>query len=286
MGFAPIRAALFSAALFFVPAGCASLGPQASSGTLADVLAQAGERGFIPLPLQVGQFRLDAHVRNSSTAGPATASFTLYIEGDGAPWPTPFAPPADPTPLRPVALAMALADPSSAIAYLGRPCQYLTAEELRRCDSAWWTDRRFAPEVVAAYDEAIERIKRKFGARRIALVGYSGGGVIAMLIAARRSDVESVVTVAAPLSVGEWIAWHSASPLTGSLDPALMGSGMLTAHCVHYVGSRDDIVPASIVDGFVRKMGGRIEVVSGFDHECCWVRDWPALLERATVGGK
>lgn len=281
MGPAPLRAALFSAALLFGATGCASLAPPASPG-LVETLARAGERGFAHLPLQAGRFRLDGQVRKPAD-GAFTDSFTLYVEGDGAPWPTPFAPPADPTPLRPTALAMALADPAAGVAYLGRPCQYLSPEDLRRCDVAWWTERRFAPEVIAAYDEAADQLKQLLAARRIRLVGYSGGGVIAVLLAMRRSDVESVVTVAAPLSVGEWVARHGASPLAGSLDPAASGTGALPPHGLHYTGGDDEIVPALIVESFARRAGGRVEVVPGFDHECCWARDWPKLLERAKI---
>lgn len=280
MGLAPFKAALFGAAFLFGSGGCASPDPMSS---LPHMLAMAGERGFALLPIQAGPFRLTSFVRRS--ANPEDI-FTLYIEGDGAPWPTPFSPPRDPTPLRPTALAMALADPAAAVAYLGRPCQYLTADALRQCDSAWWVERRFAPEVIAAYDEAVDQIKKSFAARRVRLVGYSGGGVIAVLLAARRKDVESLLTVAAPLSVAEWVAWHGASPLTGSLDPASLGPEVHLPPSVHFVGGHDKTVPAPLVESFIRRKGGHLELVPDFDHECCWARDWEKLLARQTTQEK
>jgi esterase/lipase len=48
-------------------------------------------------------------------------------------------------------------------------------------------------------DAAVTALKRASGASRLRLVGYSGGGVMAMLLAARRDDVAQVVTIAAPL---------------------------------------------------------------------------------------
>ncbi|MDO8787249.1 MAG: hypothetical protein Q7J42_04165 [Sulfuritalea sp.] len=207
-------------------------------------------------------------------------TLVIYIEGDGAAWPTPYHPPRNPTPARPVSLALAMADPSPAVIYLGRPCQYLSADELERCDSAYWTDRRFAPEVVAAYDTAINRQKSALVARRLRLTGYSGGGVLATLLAVRRDDVDALVTVAAPLAVAEWVAWHKASPLKGSLDPAELGENPRLMQSVHFVGGKDEIVPSTIVESFVRRVGGRIETITSFDHECCWARDWATLLQR------
>lgn len=280
MGFAPLKAALVSAAFLFGTAGCAVLSSPDTPGNLQDILGKAREHGFVQQSIQAGAFRLAGYVRHSDT--PADI-FTLYIEGDGAPWPTPFSPPNDPTPLSPTALEMALADPGAAVAYMARPCQYLTADALRQCDSAWWTERRFAPEVVAAYDEVVDQLKSKFLARYIRLVGYSGGGVMAVLLAAQRKDIESVLTVAAPLSVGEWVAWHGASSLMGSLDPALLGTDTHLPPSVHFVGGNDKTVPVPVVESFVRHMGGWVVIVPGFDHECCWARDWAKLLEHPKV---
>lgn len=274
-GYSPIRAALSGAAfLFAVLAGCGTAGFFRDAREIA---SWAAERGFTETIVKAGAFSLTAFVRKSSTP---TDTLTIYIEGDGAAWPTPYHPPHDPTPTKPLALALAAADPSAAVVYLGRPCQYLDAEALRGCDSAYWTDRRFAPEVVAAYDAAISQQKSALAIRRLRLIGYSGGGVLATLLAARRDDVDLLVTVAAPLAVAEWVAWHSASPLKGSLDPAKLGENIRLPRSLHFVGGKDDIVPAAIVQSFIRRKSGGMEVVPDFDHECCWVRDWDKLLGR------
>lgn len=252
--------------------------PERFGGSRQAVLEWSQPRGFAELQTAAGPFQLLTLVR-----GGGSELATFYIEGDGAAWPTPYHPPRDPTPARPLALALAAADPAALMVYLGRPCQYLDTAALQACDSAYWSGRRFAPEVIAAYDESISRIKRQTGIRRIVLVGYSGGGVIAALLAARRDDVERLVTVAAPLATAEWVAWHGVSPLKGSLDPADSGENVRLPRGVHFVGSNDRTVPAAIVERFVRRRGGRIEAIPGFDHECCWARDWAALLGRVTV---
>ena len=279
-GLVPVGAALMGAAFLFLAAGCATSVHVDDPGAKLAVWAQA--RGFVRRPLQAGTFDLLLLTRQS---GPAEI-LTVYIEGDGAPWPTPFHPPRDPTPRNPVALFLAAADASPLVAYLGRPCQYLDAAALVGCDSAYWTDRRFAPEVVSAYDDALTRLKALAGARRVRLIGYSGGGVIASLVAMQRDDLERLVTVAAPLAVGDWVAWHGLSPLTGSLDPrqARVAIGASSRN-VHLAGAQDEIVPVAVIEGYVRARGGRLEVVAGFDHDCCWARSWKQILE-STIEGR
>lgn len=269
------KAAPLGAAFLFVAlSGCSTT---ESFRGAREIAAWAEQQGFSETAVQAGKFRLTVFVRKPAVPSDA---LVIYIEGDGAAWPTPYHPPRDPTPTKPVSLALAVTDASAAVVYIGRPCQYLSAEALQGCDSAYWTERRFAAEVVAAYDEAINQQKSALAARRLRLIGYSGGGVLATLLAARRDDVEVLVTVAAPLALAEWSAWHGVSPLKGSLDPAELGENVRLPFSVHFVGGKDETVPAAIVGSFVRRKGGRMETIREFDHECCWTRDWATLLGR------
>lgn len=265
------KAALTSAAFLFVAlsAGCA--GPDAFGGSRRSVVEWGLHRGFAAQTLEISPFILLAMRRGSAEI------LNVYFEGDGAAWPSPYHPPRDPTPDAPVALALADRDPAPAVAYLGRPCQYLSAAELSGCSPHYWTDKRFAPEVVAAYRAALDTLKAGAGARQLRLIGYSGGGVLATLLAERRQDVLQLVTVAAPLTVAEWTQWHEASPLTGSLDPGQSSDVLPTA--IHFVGSDDRVVPPAIARAFTARRGGRLRVAERFDHACCWSRDWPRLLE-------
>ncbi|MEI7614154.1 MAG: alpha/beta hydrolase [Betaproteobacteria bacterium] len=204
---------------------------------------------------------------------------TVYIEGDGAAWITPYHPPSDPTPRQPTALAMAASDPSDAVIYLGRPCQYLDDIHLAECSVPWWTHQRFAPEVLRAYEQGLNSLKAESGAQTFRLVGYSGGGVIAALLALRRNDVDALITVASPLATGEWIRSKGLSPLSGSIDP-LSEPGVLPP-AIFWTGSRDEVVPISSVELFSRHKGGEIRQISDYDHQCCWAHDWPRLLKES-----
>lgn len=255
---------------------CACAGVDRFGGSRQAVTDWGRERGFEAVQEQSRGLRLLALLR-IDTARPVTV-LHVYIEGDGAAWSSPFHPPRDPTPLEPVALALAAADPAPAVAYLGRPCQYLEATELAGCAPDYWTGSRFAPEVVDSYMARLDHLKRDNGASRLRLFGYSGGGVLAALLAARRHDVEQLVTVAAPLAVAEWTSLHQLTPLAASLDPMVEVKGRLPP-ATHFLGGRDEVVPERLGAVFAARSGGRLRVVPEFDHRCCWSRDWRRLLE-------
>lgn len=262
------------AALCFL-AGCAS--HEYIGGSRERTESWAGPRGFRTQIIPVDGFVLFSLLRQRAGAG----VLSVYIEGDGAPWPTAYRPPNDPTPTRPIALLLAERDPSPQVAYLARPCQYLGDVERANCAVAYWSSRRYVRRAVDAMDAAVTRLKESAGAGRLRLVGHSGGGVIAALLAMRRDDVDSLVTVAAPLSLAGWVARHGLSPLEDALDPVRLDAPQALPPAVHFAGAEDDVVPPSVMAEFTKRHGGRLETIAGFDHDCCWVRDWPALLLRA-----
>lgn len=265
-----IRAASSGAAFLLLLSGCAS--PDRFGGSREAVMAWAAPRGFLSNEVEARRFHLFGLIR-----GAAANEAVVYIEGDGAAWLSHYHPPLDPTPESPTALALAAADPSPLVAYLGRPCQYQSDTGLAACSPRYWTSHRFAPEVVAAYQEALDCLQREKGVIRFRLVGYSGGGVIAALLAQRRQDVTQLTTVAAPLAVRQWTAHHGVSDLNASLDPMTENPrSQIPQH--HLVGEKDKIVPPAVVEAYALRHGGRVSRIPDFDHQCCWSRDWPQLL--------
>lgn len=213
-------------------------------------------------------------------------SLSVYIEGDGLAYLTPDRISRDPTPVRPVALELAARDGGRAVAYLARPCQYLAVTLPASCRSEYWTTSRFSPEVVAASNAAIDRLKRDADASKIRLIGYSGGGVVAALIAATRNDIDLLVTIGSPLDHRSWTWLGGYAPLSGSMDP--MASAGATAHVrqVHLLGAGDSVVPPSAVRAYadaVRAEGGDVElrIVPDQDHWCCWPAIWPAVVRES-----
>ena len=189
----------------------------------------------------------------------------------------------DPTPIDPIALRLALRDPAPKVLYLARPCQYAAKRPARGCHPIYWTTHRFAPEVVEGMNRAIDRAKRLAAAERIVLVGYSGGGGLAVLLAAARGDVSRLITVAGVLDHPAWTAYHGVSSMRGSLNPADSAMALGAIPQLHLVGGDDETVPLAIAAAYRSRLAdgnrARVVVVPGFDHECCWEERWPELIK-------
>jgi len=249
-------------------------------GTTEDVVTIARPAHMGGDILHTARFDLKAASRFS----PGASSVSIYIEGDGFAWVTATQPSQDPTPKNPLALHLAVADSADSVVWLARPCQYVGGQSGRNCNQSYWTDARYAAEVISAYGEALDQIKAKSGASRIKLYGYSGGGTIVALLAASRSDVEVMVTIAGLLDVGAWTAQGGMSPLRRSLDPAQQLGPLSRQRQIHFAGAADQAVPASVTRGSAAKMGHEdnfpLVVLPGYDHHCCWEEAWPGLLRR------
>jgi dienelactone hydrolase len=267
--------------LLAVGAALAACSPvdMAPRGHKADLIAR--EAGWSPRVIAAGAFDLTSF--SSAPVGPAD-QLTVYIEGDGLAFLDRATASDDPTPLDPLALRLAIAAPQRPAAYLARPCQYARPDRERNCGPAVWTSRRYAPEAVESLDRAVEVLKGAAGARRLVLVGYSGGGAMAALVAARRSDVAGLVTVAANLDLAYWTRRDGLAPLAGSLDPAAFAGRLAALPQVHFVGGRDAVVGADVVRAYLARLPtphrAAIVEIAGYDHRCCWADDWPRLVAR------
>lgn len=257
----------------------ACIGADLQARRAASTLA-ATEAGWQRSSLDAGVFVLTAFVpprlRQADT-------LTIYIEGDGLAWINASTPSLDPTPLKPMALYLALRDPSGNAVYLARPCQYALAGQRRGCQRKYWTGQRFAPEVIASSSAAVDQLKQRFGAKRLVLVGYSGGGAVASLLAAQRQDIERLITVAGNLDHRTWTADQRLSPLEGSLNPADAWQGLQSLAQTHFVGGQDQVMGVAVARGYAARFPPAapisIRLMPTFDHHCCWVEQWPALLD-------
>jgi hypothetical protein len=196
----------------------------------------------------------------------------VYLDGDGTPWEG-RAPAADPTPRDTLVLELMRLDDRPSL-YLGRPCYHGLDDA--GCGTPLWTSERYSDAVVSSMATALRPHLRAANADRVVLIGYSGGGALAMLLAARVAETLAVVTVAGNLDTDAWTAHHRYVRLTGSLNPAAQPPLPPRLHQRHYVGTRDRVVPPSILDGAVES--ATVVRVPGFDHVCCWTRIWPSIL--------
>ena len=208
-------------------------------------------------------------------------NMSIYIEGDGRAWETKYRLSDDPTPLNPVALKLAAVDPADNIAYIARPGQY-SISGVPECDSKYWSGFRFAPEVVESINRIIDILKEKSDVKYVELVGYSGGGSIAVFVAAKRTDVIALRTVAGNLNINAFCTYHHVSKFEGSVDPLDFAQKVAHIPQRHFVGSIDKIVPFAIAESFVKMEGDkdcqRITVVDGVSHNDGWQKRWKELL--------
>ncbi len=271
MGSSARAAVLSAAATLLALTACTSVPSADERAQLAQALAAS--HGWHRETLPTDSFAITAWLPPRIES---TGDLVIYIEGDGLAWTASDTPSRDPTPLSPMALRLALAQPGGNAAYLARPCQY--ALETAHCEQRYWTSRRFAPEVIGAMNQATDDLKQRFRASRLILVGYSGGAAVAALLAARRTDVAGLVTVAGNLDHHAWTEWHRASPLTGSLNPADEEARLRRIPQRHFTGANDRIVPPALLEAFAAQMpDAKLEILEGYDHQCCWAENWPAL---------
>lgn len=208
----------------------------------------------------------------------------IYIEGDGLAWLSRTTPSFDPTPIHPTALELAQTDPAANVIYMARPCQYSkTTNPARACARKYWMGARFAPEAVAAMNEALNDIKARYDIPAFHLVGYSGGGAMAALLAEQRKDVASLRTVAGNLDHAAHSRLHKVSLLSDSLNPADNAAKIANLPQRHFIGAQDKNVTPAIYDSFARAAGQpnclRKTIVPGASHEKGWAARWPNLLK-------
>ncbi len=310
-----------------VVAGCSMLPSPAQRYEHADQLALA--KGWQHAQWRAGGFQIALWM---APVTPSPARLSIYIEGDGLAWVSPSQPSDDPTPIDPVALRLALAQPTGRAVYVARPCQYGDASSHSgasgasgapsasdassasngsstsdassasndsstsdasgasglSCGRMYWTTHRFSPAVVESIDQIVSRLKQRSGAEHLTLIGYSGGGAIAALVAARRHDVDRLITVAGNLEPREWVREKGLQPLEGSLDPSDDIQALGAIRQWHFVGGRDTTVPPHLTedfaDRFAPSMKPKVIAIDDFGHACCWADHWSELWTTYGLG--
>jgi len=259
--------------LFFATLSCESLHHRHAKAS-----SIAKKSGFSLERIKSGQFLLTTFKKEITNE----KNLVVYIEGDGFAWKRKNIQSIDPTPKDPVALKLAVRDPRNSILYIARPCQYLSQHEIKECHPKYWSTHRYAEEVIRSINSVIDSEILNTKINSISLVGYSGGGTVAALIAARRNDVTSLTTVAANLDHVQWTTMHDITPLSGSLNAADYAIKIEHIAQLHLIGAKDKLVPRSITEAYKAKANNpekiKIKTIPDFNHQCCWEQHWQTLL--------
>jgi hypothetical protein len=237
--------------------------------------------------ISAGNFQIKAWERMHAPSHVAH----VYIEGDGvrqskivANELQPKALMGNPTPDNPVALHLASRDKAQNLAYLGRPCQYIKMPQDKGCDAMYWRQSRFAPEVISAYEAALDDIAARYNITGFHLIGYDGGANIAAVLAAKRPDVLSLRTVAGDLNP-DFTADHTKQSQLASNSVLAVDHGSMLANVPqhHFIGAADSVVTPGVYHSY-RQMVGlsdciHYSLVQDADHTNGWVEKWPELLK-------
>jgi dienelactone hydrolase len=204
----------------------------------------------------------------------------VFLEGDGQPWLDGGRRIArDPSPKIPMAFDLFKAS-SVPRAYLGRACYFSHVNDVG-CDPSLWTSARYGKAAVASIASALQTLVRDNSTRRVILVGYSGGGTIAYLVAPRIPEVSAVITISGNLDIDAWTRAHGYLSLSESDNPATVRALDRRITQIAIVGGRDVNIPQSSLRGFLdRQQPQEFWIYDDHDHACCWRRDWPSILNR------
>jgi hypothetical protein len=216
---------------------------------------------------------------NAAAAHTEVARLLVFLEGDGRPWgDSGREPAADPTTRKPIALQL-LARAKAPGIYVSRPCYQQIVDP--QCAFDVWTSGRYSRAVAESLAAAIQSAASEFHAREIVLVGYSGGGALAVLVAERTRNVAAVLTIAANLDVNAWTQLHGYLPLSTSLNPATSDIEHPWRE-VHLSGGRDEVVPTATTAAYFKKYPEAKQwIFADFGHVCCWLNEWSVIEDEA-----
>jgi len=208
------------------------------------------------------------------------SDYVFYIEGDGNITKFGGTPSKNPTPRNPMVLKLAIKDMRENVVYVARPCQYTPMSMNPKCTEEYWTNKRWSEDSVDNINNVINSLASK--AKNIHLVGFSGGGGIAVLVAVKNKKVKDIITVAGNLNVSEFIRYHKNIPCLGSMNPIDYAKKIKNIPQIHLSGSEDKRVPFFIADSFIKKSNSscvKHRIIDGNTHSKGWLENWENILK-------
>jgi hypothetical protein len=206
--------------------------------------------------------------------------YFVYIEGDGKAWRTKYQLSNNPTPDNPIGLHLATIDPASNVLYIARPCQFTPLHLDQNCQPQYWSTARYHTNVVNAINQAINLVLPKN--IPIHLIGFSGGGSIACLLATKRQNIKSIRTIAGDLDHAFNAKIHQTSHLKDSLNPIDFTSTLKHIPQIHYIAKNDPIVLNDSSKNFITKINNaacvKLNIISNISHNTGWEQIWPIYV--------
>ena len=211
--------------------------------------------------------------------------YVFYIEGDGRVLLKGKSISIDPTPKNNTLFSLACLDKRPNVVYVSRPCQYTPKELNLKCyNNKYWTNARYSKEIVDSMRSAINQIA---GNNNYSLVGYSGGGAIAMLVSIANPKVKDITTIAGNLDIHEFQKYHKVNyTMSESLNPIDYINFTKHIKQLHLSGAKDKIVPTLIAKKFTEASASgmvNLKIIPNASHKDGWQEIWPAILNTASL---
>ncbi len=232
--------------------------------------------GFQKVLVKGGDFWITTYQKISDKRKP----YVFYIEGDGAAFAGKYQVSRNPTPRKPMFIKLAAMDDRPNVVYVARLCQYTPTKLNPKCNTQYWTNKRMSDDTVQSLNDVINNINNH---NKFSLIGFSGGGGIAVMIAARNSMVKDVITVAANLDHVAFTTLHNVTPMIGSLNPIDYVNQVKHIPQLHISGGKDNIVPPFIADKFVQKAASNCvkqQIYEETSHNHGWRKVWKYVYTR------
>jgi hypothetical protein len=232
---------------------------------------------FKKVLVRSGNFVLTTYQKISDIDSP----YIFYIDGDGFVRRNIETISENPTPINPIVIRLASLDPRNNIIYLARPCQYtdLSLNSLCR-NNKYWTESRMSEEIVEVITNAIKQIANN---HQISLVGFSGGGGIAILVSPRLKNIKDITTIAGNLDIAEFCKFHNYPAIKDSLNPIDFIGQVRNIPQLHISGGKDKVVPEIITDKFVKASNSKCVKkmsIESATHGKGWDLIWTELIKQ------
>lgn len=234
--------------------------------------------GFEKVVIKGGDFFITTFQKVTNRSLP----YVFYLEGDGAAFNGKYQISKNPTPRKQMLMHLASLDPRPNVVYVARPCQYTDMELNPTCkhDPSFWTNKRLSEEVIISMNHVINKVNTNNN--KFSLVGFSGGGAVAVLVAARNDKVKDIITVAGNLDIKAFVEYHNVSPMVGSMNPIEVATMINHLPQIHLSGGKDKIVSPIIGDKFVQASGNgkcvHHKIIEDASHNKGWDVVWNYVL--------
>lgn len=240
------------------------------------------------------KFIITSYYKHTKNVAINNKPIIVYIEGDGKAWDSKHRLSKNPTPPNPLTLKLAALDQNPNVIYIARPCQFTRLHLDLNCSSKYWSKARYSREVVDSINEVIEQFKNTVygyssnNTQGIHLVGYSGGAVIAGIIASERKDVKSLRTIAGNLDHDAVSKFHNTTKLNESLNLIDFSKKISHVPQIHYIGRFDQIIPTYVVKNFVASVNNKrqkdyqcakYKIFDNLDHYHGWEKTWLQIFQ-------